>query len=77
MSSSAWIITRDHLDGGNANGVYGPRDITSGQFTRLHAGDGMPFRLYDADGVLCFDGRLLGDPATIDRFAPLDDFGRG
>jgi hypothetical protein len=77
VSGPAWIITRDHLDGGNASGAHGPRGITEDQLARLHDGDGAPLRLYDADGVLCFEGRLLGDPATRNGFAPLDEFGRG
>lgn len=38
----------------------------------LKAGEGQRFRMYDDDGELYYDGRIVGD---YDGFEPLDDFG--
>src|SRR3546814_1872562 len=55
-----WIIDKDHIADGeaepgtllNAVGLVGPRDIAHEIETRLKAGEGEPFRLYDDDGEL-------------------------
>jgi hypothetical protein len=80
-STYAWIITRDYLaeeDGGlmPEKGTTGPRDAPDAMLAQLAAGEGTPFRLYDDDGELYYDGRLIGDSESEDAFGPLDDFGR-
>jgi hypothetical protein len=79
-STYAWTITRDHLaedDGSLASetGTTGPRDAPAGMLAQLAAGQGARFRMYDDDGELYYDGRLIGDPESEDGFGPLDDFG--
>ncbi|HEY9550589.1 MAG TPA: hypothetical protein VIR45_13920 [Kiloniellaceae bacterium] len=79
-----WIIDKDHIADGeaepgtllNAVGLVGPRDIAHEIETRLKAGEGEPFRLYDDDGELYYEGRIIGDHTGWDGFTPLDDFGR-
>jgi hypothetical protein len=83
-STYAWIITKDHLAepgagpgslAENAATVAGPRDAPEEMLARLRAGDGEPFRLYDDDEELYYDGLFLGDSESEDGFGPLDDFG--
>ena len=77
----AWIITRDVLaqenDGqfGDETGVAGPRRISNADYADLLAGKGHPFRMYDDDDVLYYEGLLLGDKDGDDGFTPIDDFG--
>lgn len=90
MSRYAWVIDQDHLaDPGsepghiatNAKGITGPRDATGLLLEALKIGNGTPFKLYDGDGELYYDGRIVWDGETVDHdlpeesFAPLDDFG--
>jgi hypothetical protein len=79
----AWLITRDVLhDNGeiedNEAGVAGPAGMSPDQLRALEAGKGTPFRMYDDDGELLYEGRLLtmqhGDEGNYD-LSPLDDFG--
>ncbi len=65
-----WVITKDHLDGDNADsrvGTVGPRDareeVTSNPTS---------FSLYDDDDNCYYEGMLYGD---FEGFEPLDDFG--
>lgn len=82
MSSYAWRITTDHLDGEDV-GVEGPRDMTPEQRAQLDAGEGLTFKLYDDDEELYYTGRIVGiaDPNIVtgglpeEAFAPLDDYG--
>src|SRR3546814_2208380 len=72
---------KDHIADGeaepgtllNAVGLVGPRDIAHEIETRLKAGEGEPFRLYDDDGELYYEGRIIGDHTGWDGFTPLDD----
>jgi len=63
-----WIIDVDVFDG-EATGVTGPRGGME-----VPEGEGEEFRMYDDDGVLYAEGRIVGD---YDGFEPLDDFGEG
>ena len=75
---NAWVITKDHIaDPGakpgtnrNAVGMTGPRSnaLTAEQIASHPAAK--PFRMFDDDGNLCYEGFLIGD-----EFGPLDDFG--
>ncbi len=67
----SWVITEDHIDGGEAVGVcHGKADVI-----QILLDGGSPnefkFRMRDGDGVLYYEG-LSSLP---DSFAPLDDFG--
>lgn len=74
----AWTITKDTLadpndkPGTNLNavGVIGPRntDKTHEEIVK----EGKAFRMYDDDGELYYEGRIMGE---YDGFEPLDDFG--
>ena len=75
-----WIITNDLLaDAGphptnlNAVGMIGPGNIDPEDEPRLRAGAGLLFRMLDDDGIVYYEGRLVGQTAT--GFEPLDDFG--
>lgn len=78
-----WIIDTDHLadDGGNGDaGITGPHDASDELLTRLGAGEGHTFDLYDHDGNHYYTGRLLTDGDMAEErhcFAPLNDFGTG
>jgi hypothetical protein len=78
MSSYAWVITRDHISEPPAcdAGTQGPRDATA---TQLQAASkaGTPFKMYDDDGILYYEGRCWSEDGTDseDGFGPLDDFG--
>jgi hypothetical protein len=73
-----WLITRDMIDGGRADGTCGPRDRTvkpedldASERTRL-------FRLLDADGEVYAEGLILvpaGEEGGLLDFSPLDDLG--
>jgi hypothetical protein len=79
MSSYAWIITADLINGDicpSRVGVAGPRGATDEQIARLQAGEGHVFRMLDSDGEVYYAGRFLGDKDSEDAFGPLDDFGR-
>ena len=73
MRTHGWMITKDHLDGQDAE-VCGPSNINSATMTRLINGGGEKFRMYDDDGILYYSGRMIHDDDT-DGFEPLDDFG--
>ena len=79
MARYAWIITKDHIsipvDDYDATGVSGPRSITDEQLARLKAGEGKEFRMFDADRILIYDGRIINDDADDNLFGPLYDYG--
>lgn len=64
-----WTITHDHI-GTDAVGTIGPRGAVLDAETIKKACKG--FRMYDADGVLYYEGFICGD---FCGFEPLDDFG--
>jgi len=78
MSASyCWLITADRLaenDRESAVGAEGPSSAPA-----MFGDDWTPrqFRMYDDDGVLCYDGILFAeDPDSEEAcFGPLDDFG--
>lgn len=61
-----WEITKD-FTGGNDAGVQGPYNLDSDLDTNK-----TPFRMYDDDGELYYEGNLYGDFNCLE---PLDDFG--
>ena len=75
---NAWTITKDHTaepedqPGTNckAVGIVGPRGTTLTAKQIAEHPDSKPFRMTDDDGILYYEGFLIGD-----EFAPLDDFG--
>lgn len=76
----AWMITRDALAEDleletNDTGVCGPRTITDTARDKLIDGKGHPFRMYDDDDILYYEGLLLGDKDGEQGFTPLDHFG--
>lgn len=89
-SNYAWIIDKDHMarrdakpgTNSNAVGVLGPRDAPDDLEAKLQGGEGEPFRMYDDDGNLYYEGRIVrtGEEsddlnASEEGFEPLDDFG--
>lgn len=82
-----WIITKDHITDGaekapsnlNAVGLVGSSEIDPEDVVRLTAGEGEPFRMFDDDGNLYYEGRFLEGKDTEDleaaEFQPLDNFG--
>ena len=75
---NAWTITRDCLadpdarPGTNCNavGIVGPRGTALTAKQIAEHPDAKPFRMLDDDGILYYEGFLIGDEC-----APLDDFG--
>lgn len=90
-SRYAWIIDKDHLfedddpPENNEAGVTGPSNAPDELLTRLTAGEGRAFRMFDDDGELYYSGRVIvrGRDGTAWRdvdggeedFGPLRDFG--
>jgi len=73
--SYGWMITVDHISGGDETGVRGPCSIDAETLERLQKGEGHKFRMYDDDDELYYDGLFIGDASSEDGFIPLDDFG--
>ena len=90
MANYAWVITRSYI----ANSIpfedrYGsvsvPVDIAgpsgaSDAILAKAASDGVPFRMYDDDGILYYVGRCYSDEGTENGlgeefFGPLEDYG--
>lgn len=81
-----WIITRETVSNENdascpvefrtksRKGWTGPRDIDPAVESRLVAGEGKRFRMFDDDGDLYYEGRYIG-PDDESAFGPLDDLG--
>lgn len=88
-SDYAWLITRDLLfeQFGDRSevGVMGPHNATPEQIARLNGGEGREFLIYDDDGELYYEGRIVGVPDDDSiytgslndsaDFGPLWDFG--
>lgn len=80
---TAFIITTDHINDGEAEGTTGPRGIIDRDVKRLKAGEGIPFRLLDDDHEVYYEGRRLEESdadhwyAAETELAPLDCFGAG
>lgn len=86
----AWIINKDHTadetsgpEGTNMNavGVMGPSDAPElmcqaleGNHELLEGWTAFPFKMYDDDGELYYEGHYICDDGEPD-FGPLDDFG--
>lgn len=72
-----WIITKDVLsdkEEWNDVNTIGPNTCPESLVTRLQAGEGQKFRLFDGDGELYYEGLYLG-PDGETMFGPLNDFG--
>ncbi|WP_274916835.1 hypothetical protein [Streptomyces sp. WZ-12] len=79
-ASYGWIIDIEHEPSGGRDetGTMGPRNIAPQIEARLRKGEGRTFRMYDADQVLNYTGRIItseDDEGNEDDFAPLDGFG--
>jgi hypothetical protein len=78
---TAFIITNDHINYSEADGVTGPRGIIRKDVKRLKDGEGIEFRLLDDDGEVYYEGRRLEESdadhwyAAETELAPLDCFG--
>lgn len=70
MSKYAWMITKDYLaeptdeiSGFKSEvGLIGPSDASDLQMNKLKAGLGYRFRMYDDDGELYYEGRIVFAP---------------
>lgn len=82
----AWVIDKDHLAeegaepgslAGNAATVIGPGAAPDELLAKLAAGEGRGFCLFDDDGELYYEGRIVSSEGegSEDDFGPLDDFG--
>lgn len=78
MVKYGWVIDKDHLFDPNAHsdrddkGTMGPRDISPEHQEMLKKGEGKKFKMYDDDGELYYEGRIVGE---CNELEPLDDFG--
>lgn len=66
-SSNNWIITKDHIS-------YDQNDVGTGNPNILNAPDKIPFKMYDDDNELYYEGFMVSDMGES-LFNPLDDFG--
>jgi hypothetical protein len=69
-----WLITRDLIGGGEDAFRYGNVTGSEAQAHFITLPDVVPFRLYDDDGILYYEGfcRGLKDASEEQAFAPLD-----
>lgn len=86
-ASYGWLITKDHLSD-DENGVrstsevdtIGPRNIDPIIESDLLSGKGHPFKMYDDDDILYFEGLTLAkdDDMVFEEasYGPLRDFGQ-
>lgn len=75
-----WIIVKDYTEDDQElddSGLTGPRFIDPEIGARLTRGEGRKFRMYDDDGELYYEGRIItnDDGGSEIDFCPLDDFG--
>ena len=81
VKAYGWIIDRDHeasAELGDEGNTIGPRDIDDYVLARLHAGEGVPFRMFTDDDELLYTGRVIARKEERDGefdHKPLDDFG--
>lgn len=82
----AWVITRDHVaddsgDDYSCVGVSGPSDAPDEFLSKLNAGKGWTFRMYDDDGLLYVTGRGYAEGEGVGEedhvYGPLRDYGAG
>ena len=67
-----WTITEDHIEDGRSVGTRGPRSVTLS--TEEIIEQGFPFKLYDDDGNLYYEGySTTKDDESA--FGPLWNFG--
>lgn len=69
-SAYAWKITNNEH---GREPMFGPRNLPKRLVDQLNAGQGEKFRIYDDDGNLYCQGRIIGE---YDGFEPLDDYAR-
>jgi hypothetical protein len=67
---NGWMIDKDCAEVGGKLPVFGPRNISTETQEALKRGEGTPFRMYDDDNELYYEGFLFGN-----EFGPLDDYG--
>lgn len=67
---AVWVITKDVIGDGEDDGTAGPQGADDATIEKLKKGDGFPFRMFDDDGELYYEGYC-----ALEDFAPLDDFG--
>lgn len=74
-----WIVTKDFTNGDFEDSrdfdkveVIGPRNckLTAEELIKGH-----PFKMFDDDGLLYYEGFLVGDKDSEDGFMPLDHYG--
>lgn len=71
MSKYGWKITKDLINDGEDNGMYGPGNISQDWKTKLDNNQGERQRLYDDDDELYYEALLIGN---TEGFEVLDDF---
>lgn len=72
-----FVITKDHIAESESESCvsWRPTNFNGERHTRPTDTDDVElFKLYDGDGILYFEGKLLDDP-DLDGFEPLDSFG--
>lgn len=76
MAKYGWIIDKDIICCGDDEGVIGPRDISLEHQEMLkNTKQGEKFKMYDDDGELYYEGRIVGEDYL--QLEPLVDFGMG
>jgi len=68
-----WNITYDHLDKKKVD-IMGPKSISDETVKKLKNGEGTAFKIYDGDGELYYEGRMIENGGE-EQLAPLDDYG--
>jgi len=70
--SYGFIITKDHIEDGRMDGET--TTVDPALLWDLEAGKGEEFKLYDGDGVLYYEGRMIHQQGE-EMFFPLDTVG--
>ena len=74
-TKAGWVVTRDHLEEEDVN-IIGPHNADADHInSQTEAGETVPFRMYDDDGVLCYSGEMSVECFKHRSEAPLEDFG--
>ena len=73
----AWVITKDLIEDGKCDRLWGPRGASKSKLDALDMGEGVRFRLLDDDGEVYYEGRIVGalDSEQHSGFEPLEDLG--
>lgn len=81
---TGWIVTKDYVDNFDGSGEFDPKkqlkEVTvigprKCELTKEELLQGHPFKMYDDDDNLYYEGFYVGDKTSEGAFDPLDHYG--